>query len=143
MKKIALVFDADNTLMRGYHPSAILEKRGIDVNEFWKKATSLQDKEKAKGESNVEIVYLAMLMHEIRYGKLKGLTIKELKETGKEIDKILYKGLPEFFDKLRKNNEDTMDVICSLFLEIIYLYFNNKKKKLYKIFFRNLIRKNI
>ena len=106
MKKIALVFDADNTLMRGYHPSAILEKRGINVNEFWKKVTSLQDKEKAKGESNVEIVYLAMLMHEIRYGKLKGLTIKELKETGKEIDKILYKGLPEFFDKLRKNNED-------------------------------------
>ena len=31
MKKIALVFDADNTLIRGYHPSAILEKRGIEV----------------------------------------------------------------------------------------------------------------
>ena len=42
-----------------------------------------------------------MLMHEIRYGKLK-----ELQYTGKEINKILYKGLPEFFDKLRISNEN-------------------------------------
>lgn len=36
---------------------------------------------------------------------------------------------------LRKNNKDTIKIICSLFLELIYLYFNNKKRKLYKIFF--------
>jgi len=36
---------------------------------------------------------------------------------------------------LRKNNKDTMKIICDLFLELIYLYFNNKKRKLYKLFF--------
>ena len=36
---------------------------------------------------------------------------------------------------LRKNNKDTMEIICDLFLELIYLYFDNKKRKLYKLFF--------
>ena len=36
---------------------------------------------------------------------------------------------------LRKNNEDTMKIICNLFLELIYIYFDNPKRKLYKLFF--------
>jgi len=36
---------------------------------------------------------------------------------------------------LRKNNKDTMKIICNLFLELIYLYFDNPKRKLCKLFF--------
>ncbi len=36
---------------------------------------------------------------------------------------------------LRKNNKDTIEIISNLFLELIYLYFDNKKRKLYKLFF--------
>ena len=36
---------------------------------------------------------------------------------------------------LKKNNEDTMKIICNLFLELTYVYFNNPKRKIYKLFF--------
>lgn len=36
---------------------------------------------------------------------------------------------------LRKNNNAPIKIICDLFLELIYLYFGNKKRKLYRIFF--------
>ena len=48
MTNIALVYDADYTLMDGYHPSTILKRRGIDVDEFWKMVVRTQTREKAK-----------------------------------------------------------------------------------------------
>ena len=50
VKNIALVFDVDYTLINGYHPSIILEKRGVDIDQFWKKVSSLQQAEKNNGE---------------------------------------------------------------------------------------------
>jgi len=52
----------------------------------------------------------------------------------KEDEKNLYKKYKKTF---RKNleQEDIKNVICLLFLDLIYLYFDNKKKKLYRLFF--------
>lgn len=52
----------------------------------------------------------------------------------KENEKCLYKKYKRAF---RKNleQEEVIDLICLLFLDLIYLYFDNKKKKLYKLFF--------
>jgi putative transposase len=36
---------------------------------------------------------------------------------------------------LKKGKADRMEVVCKLFLELIYIYFNNPKRKLYKLFF--------
>src|SRR3989338_6297648 len=36
---------------------------------------------------------------------------------------------------LKKKNKDSMEIICDLFLETIYLYFDNPKRKLHKLFF--------
>jgi len=36
---------------------------------------------------------------------------------------------------LKKGKVDRMEVVCKLFLELIYLYFGNPKRKLYKLFF--------
>jgi len=42
MANVALAYDLDNTLIRGNHPSIILEARGVDVALFWKKVTTAQ-----------------------------------------------------------------------------------------------------
>ncbi len=52
----------------------------------------------------------------------------------KEDEKKLYKRYKKVFKKNLKQEELT-DIICLLFLDLIYLYFNNKKRKLYKLFF--------
>ncbi|MBI2148753.1 hypothetical protein HYU23_03665 [Candidatus Woesearchaeota archaeon] len=106
-KNIALVYDADFTLLDGYHPSVVLEEYKININDFWTKVGNTQKLEREKGDNtNVDIIYLAHFMYQIRYGKLKGLRIKDLKELGKEVDNMLYPGLPEFFYKIREKNPE-------------------------------------
>ena len=50
MTNIALVYDADYTLMDGYHPSVILKRRGIDTEKFWKHIAQTQQRELEKGD---------------------------------------------------------------------------------------------
>jgi len=105
MARVALVYDADNTLMKGYHPSLILEKRGLDPKIFWNKVTSSQKIEEERGEkTRLDIIYLAQFMNEVRNGNLKGLTKAEMKEAGKDLPKMFYPGLPEFFTKIKEAN---------------------------------------
>lgn len=52
----------------------------------------------------------------------------------KEDEKNLYKKYKKIFKKNLKQN-DLTDVICLLLLDLIYVYFDNKKRKLYKLFF--------
>jgi putative transposase len=52
----------------------------------------------------------------------------------KEDEKNLYKKCKKAFGK-NLEQEDIKNAICLLFLDLIYLYFDNKKKKLYKLFF--------
>ena len=37
--------------------------------------------------------------------------------------------------KLFKKSDNPVEIVCELFLELIYLYFDNNKEKLYKLFF--------
>jgi len=48
-------------------------------------------------------------------------------------EKKLYKKYKKVFNKKAKQ-EDLTKAICFLFLELIYMYFNNPKRKLYKLF---------
>ncbi len=52
----------------------------------------------------------------------------------KEDEKILYKKYKKSFKK-DLEQEDLTKIICLLFLDLIYIYFDNKKRKLYKLFF--------
>ena len=105
--KIALVYDADYTLMNQYHPNLILARRGIDPDEFWKDVSSRQKLEESRGEkTNLDIIYLASFMNEVRHGKLNDLTIAEVKVAGLDLEQILYPGLPEFFEDIKKANSD-------------------------------------
>jgi len=62
------------------------------------------------------------------------------------VSKDEVKGLYKRFSKaFRKRSNNPVEVACELFLEIVFLYFDNDKEKLYKLFFplvmANLIEK--
>lgn len=57
----------------------------------------------------------------------------ERRQIRKEGEEELYKKYKKIFRKQKQ--EELMENICFLFLDLTCLYFNNKKKKLYKLFF--------
>jgi phosphoserine phosphatase len=101
-RKIAYITDLDNTLCRST-PDIILRDHNIDPKEFWKEVSEQQVAERDSGV-NLGPIYTAHFLHEIQVGRLKGLTIQNLQEAGKEIGSLLYPGLPDFFHELRKAN---------------------------------------
>lgn len=54
------------------------------------------------------------------------------RQVSKEDEMKVYK---KYSKLLRQRKKDKTDIICKLFLELIYLYFNNPRRKLYKLFF--------
>lgn len=58
----------------------------------------------------------------------------KVREVTKEDEKKLYKKYKKLFKK-NLEQEKIIDLICLLFLDLIYLYFSNKKRKLFKLFF--------
>ncbi len=56
------------------------------------------------------------------------------KSVSKEDKREIYKKFKKTFKK-KLNQDDLTRAMCSLFLEIIYLYFDNPKRKLSKLFF--------
>lgn len=103
MSNIAFVYDVDFTLVDGYHPSLILEARGIDKTSFWNRVTQAQQAARQEGEDGpLDIIYLAFFMHEVQHGKLKGLTIASMHKLGSGLEQMLYPGLPGFFQEVRQ-----------------------------------------
>jgi len=58
----------------------------------------------------------------------------KIRQLTKEDEKHLYKKYRKIFKKNFKQ-KDLADAICLLFLDLIYVYFNNPKRKLHKLFF--------
>ena len=58
----------------------------------------------------------------------------KIRNVTKEDEKNLYKKYRKIFKKNLKQ-KDLTDAICLLFLDLIYVYFNNPKRKLHKLFF--------
>lgn len=107
MANIAMVYDMDYTLCSRLHPDLVLQNRGIDAGEFWNSVNQTQlGLEKQDGRKNHDILYVSLFLQEIYNGKLKGLTIEELKATGESVKEILYPGLPEFFSEIKTANPD-------------------------------------
>ncbi len=57
----------------------------------------------------------------------------KVRNVTREDKKKLYKKYKKIFRKQKQ--EELIENICFLFLDLIYIYFNNKKKKLFKLFF--------
>src|SRR3989344_3037431 len=65
--------------------------------------------------------------------KRKKFRLKERNVT-KEDEKNLYRKYKKAFKK-NLGQEELTNTICFLFLDLIYIYFDNKRRKLYKLFF--------
>ncbi len=94
---IAIIFDMDDTLVPDT-TSLFIESKGVDVEDFWKnKVGALLQ----KGFEPTH-AFLNGFLSIIGDGKPLGkLTIKELKQFGKEIDKNFFPGIPEVLETLR------------------------------------------
>ena len=103
---IAVVWDFDKTLIKGYMEDPILEDNGIEPAAFWKEVNSLP--EKYHREQNIrvnpETIYLNHMIKYAREGKIKDLNNTALREYGKKVE--FFDGVPEIFTLTKSLIED-------------------------------------
>lgn len=106
---IAVIWDFDKTLIRGYMQTPIFKKYKIDEAAFWKEVNSLPDyyKQEQGVQVNKDTVYLNHLIKYVKDGKLKGLSNKSLKEFGHEQD--FYPGVVGLIRNMQKHLEDSAE----------------------------------
>jgi hypothetical protein len=106
---IAVIWDFDKTLIRGYMQTPIFKKYKIDESAFWGEVNSLPDyyKQEQGVQVNKDTVYLNHLIKYVKDGKLKGLSNKSLKEFGHEQD--FYPGVVELIRNMQKHLEDSAE----------------------------------
>ena len=106
---IAVIWDFDKTLIRGYMQTPIFKKYKIDESVFWREVNSLPDyyKQEQGVQVNKDTAYLNHLIKYVNDGKLKGLSNKSLKEFGHEQD--FYPGVVELIRNMQKHLEDSAE----------------------------------
>lgn len=106
---IAVIWDFDKTLIRGYMQTPIFKKYKIDESAFWREVNSLPNyyKQEQGVQVNKDTVYLNHLIKYVKDGKLKGLSNKSLKEFGHEQD--FYPGVVELIRNMQKHLEDSAE----------------------------------
>lgn len=106
---IAVIWDFDKTLIRGYMQTPIFKKYKIDESAFGREVNSLPDyyKQEQGVQVNKDTVYLNHLIKYVKDGKLKGLSNKALKEFGHEQD--FYPGVVELIRNMQKHLEDSAE----------------------------------
>jgi len=75
-----------------------------------------------------------VVRHNYKYKRGKMAFKLKVRNVTKKNEKNLYRKYKKAFKKNLKQEELT-NTICFLFLDLIYIYFDNKKRKLYKLFF--------
>lgn len=94
---IAVIWDFDKTLIKGYMEDPILEDRGIDPKVFWAEVNALPNKywKEQRVKVNPETIYLNHMLKYVREGKLQGLSNAKLREYGGKME--FYSGVPDIF----------------------------------------------
>ena len=96
---IALVWDFDKTLIKGYMQDPVFRHYGVDANEFWKEVNKLPEFYKKQGvKVNKDTIYLNQFIREANGGRFDGLNNEKLREFGKELE--FYEGIPEIFTEI-------------------------------------------
>lgn len=94
---IAIIWDFDMTLAKGYMQKPIFEKFNVDEREFWRENNRLIEHFKAKRiKVNPDTFYLNHLLTCVEEGVFPGLNNEMLRELGKEIE--FFAGIPEFLE---------------------------------------------
>ena len=98
---IACIWDFDKTLIPEYMQSPLFRRYGIVEQDFWHETNRMIEEYRRRGyHVSGENGYLNHLLTYVKYGKLRGLNNRILRECGREIR--FYPGLPEFFPAVRE-----------------------------------------
>lgn len=99
---IALVWDFDKTLIRGYMQAPLFRRYGVDEGQFWREVEGLPSHYAAQGLDRVskDTMYLNHLLSYARAGVFEGLSNAGLRELGAELE--FFPGLPECFARLQR-----------------------------------------
>lgn len=102
---IALVWDFDKTMIRGYMQDPIFKKFGINSKEFWDRVKGLPAHYNSIDiRVNPETIYLNEFITEARNGSLQGLNNAQLRAFGQEMD--FYDGVCEFLPAIKEHYEN-------------------------------------
>ena len=117
-KKVAMVYDADYTILKEDHPNLILRERGVDIPSFWKNIDKIQYSHKKEyPDSNIDGYYLNYIAKQSLNPESAffNLSIEELERIGKQkMRDIFFPGIPEFFENvnaLDKNVEISHNIV--------------------------------
>lgn len=101
---IAVIWDFDKTLIKGYMQQPIFNKFGIDGSEFWAEVDQLYDGYAEQGiKVNKDIIYLNHFITCTHQGIFKDLNNDMLKELGSQLE--FYEGIPQFLKDLKDSIE--------------------------------------
>lgn len=103
---IAVVWDFDKTLIKGYMQEPIFNDNKVDPKKFWNEVNMLPSiYEKQKIKVNAETIYLNHFIKYAQEGKFRNLTNKKLFEYGSQLN--YYPGVDSFFKGLKNVVNDT------------------------------------
>jgi len=98
---IAIVWDFDKTLIKGYMQDPIFKKFSVDATAFWKEVNSLPEEYRKQGvKVNTDTIYLNHMLTCVGQGIFKGLNNDILTELGQELE--FYNGIPDIFRILKE-----------------------------------------
>lgn len=99
---IAVIWDFDKTLIKGYMQEPLFKKFKVNPDEFWKEVRALPEKymREQKVRVNEETIYLNHCLKYVRDGKFKGLSNEVLRSFGAKLE--FYPGVPEIFSCLNE-----------------------------------------
>ncbi|MDT8718364.1 haloacid dehalogenase-like hydrolase [Clostridium sp. 19966] len=97
---IAMIWDFDKTLIKGYMQQPIFDMYGIDGKEFWAEvAAACEDLRQHGVRVNNDTYYLNHFLKYVAENKFKYLNNNILLQLGTKLE--FCDGLPEFFDELK------------------------------------------
>ena len=110
---IAIIWDFDKTLIKGYMEDPLFEEYSVNPQKFWDEVNALPEKYKAEQgvRVNPDTIYLNQILRYVKDGTFAGLNNAKLREFGNKLD--FYSGVPDIFKRTKTLIED--DNACQEF----------------------------
>ena len=95
---IAIIWDFDKTLIKGYMQDPIFKEYGVDPHDFWNEVNALPKKywDEQRVKVNKDTIYLNHFINRTKDGTFRGLNNEKLRNYGKQMD--FYPGVPKIFE---------------------------------------------
>lgn len=106
---IAIIWDFDKTLVKGYMQDPIFEEYGIQSSRFWNEVRQMENTYRQQDVLvNADTAYLNLFLRYAKDGRFAGLNNEKLKSYGPL--QTFYNGIPEIFETTKNLLRD--DALC-------------------------------